>query len=250
VKHVSVEREGVVATVRISRGKVNALNEDLVMELKETFGRLASDESVRAVIITGRGKFFSFGFDIPEFMHYSKADFTRYVTRYTELYTDLFLFPKPLVAALNGHTVAGGCMLVTACDVRLMVGGRAKTGLNEITFGSTVFAGGVEMLAYWVGRKNAQHVLFTGALFSAEEAQAIGLVDRVTSEEDLASEAAKVAVDLAEKAPPAFASIKMLLRRPVVDALKTREVQSIEEMVDIWYSESTREKLKDIVVRG
>lgn len=229
----------------ISRGKVNALNEEVVLELKDTFRTLAADEAVRAVIITGQGKFFSFGSDIPEFMHYSKEDFTTYVTRYTELYTDLFLFPKPVGAALNGHTVAGGCMLVTACDVRLMVGGRAKTGLNEITFGSTVFAGGVEMLAYWVGRKNAQHVLFTGSLFSAE-----GLVDRVTSEADLASEATKMAQDLAEKAPQAFASTKMLLRKPVVDAFKTRESQSIEEMVDIWYSESTREKMKGIVIRG
>jgi 3,2-trans-enoyl-CoA isomerase len=250
VKYVSLVREGIVATVTIARGKVNALNEELVIELTETFGTLAADESVRAVIITGQGKFFSFGLDVPEFMHYSRADFTRYVTRFAELYTDLFLFPKPVVAALNGHTVGGGCLLAAACDVRLMVSGKAKTSLNEITIGSTVFVGGVEMLAYWVGRKNAQHVLFSGALFSAEEAQAIGLIDQVTSEADLPSEAARVAADLVSRAPRAFASIKMLLRKPVVDAFKPREGEAVEEFMDIWYSESTQEQLKDILIRG
>jgi enoyl-CoA hydratase/carnithine racemase len=77
----------------------------------------------------------------------------------------------------------------------------------------------------------------------------MGFVDRVTSEEELASEAAKVAADLAVKAPPAFASIKMLLRKPVVDAFRPREGQALEEFLDIWYSESTRELLKDILIR-
>jgi len=250
VKYVNVVRQGVVATVVMSRGKVNALNGELVTELKETFGTLAADESLRAVIITGQGKFFSFGLDVPEFMHYSREDFKRYLSGFAEVYADLFLFPKPVVAALNGHTIGGGCLLAAACDVRLMVSGKTKVSLNEITFGSTVFAGGVEMLAYWVGRKNAQDVLFTGGLFSAEEAQAMGLVDRVTTEEDLASEAARVAADLAAKPPQAFASMKMLLRKPVVDAFRPREVRSVEEFLDIWYSESTTEQLKDILIRG
>lgn len=247
---LSVVSEGGIATVTLSRGKVNALNEQVVTELTDTFEALASDESVRAVIVTGRGKFFSFGFDIPEFLSYPREDFTRYLKAFGQLYSGVFLFPKPVIAALNGHTIAGACMLATACDARLMAGGKARISLNEVTFGSSVFAGAVEMLSFWIGRKNAQHVLYSGALFSAEDALAMGLVDRVTTEEDLGAEALKVAQDLASKDQRAFRSVKWLLRKPIADAVKLREGESIEEFVDIWYAESTREQLKHILIRG
>jgi 3,2-trans-enoyl-CoA isomerase len=71
---------------------------------------------IAAVILTGSGKFFSFGFDIPEFLAITKEEFTEYLANFTDLYTYLFLYSKPVIAALNGHTMAGGCMLALACD--------------------------------------------------------------------------------------------------------------------------------------
>lgn len=250
MSYVTIKREGAVASVTLSRGKVNALNEAVITELQAAFEELEADESVRALILTGTGKFFSFGFDIPEFFHYSREDFTRYLRKFADLYRHLFLYPKPVVAVLNGHTIAGACMLATACDARLMVGSAAKISLNEITFGSTVFSGSVETLAFCVGRKNAQRVLYSGALFSAQEALEMGLVDLVVSEENLASEARKLAHDFAAKDPRAFRSIKLLLRTPVADLIQLREQESIEEFVDIWYAESTREQLKGITIRS
>ena len=104
---------------------------------------LAADPDIRAVILTGDGSFFSFGFDIPEFLSHSKESFSSLLKRFTGLYTYLFTYPKPVVAALNGHAVAGGCMLALACDYRIMVSGKAKISSNEIAFGSSVFAGSV-----------------------------------------------------------------------------------------------------------
>jgi enoyl-CoA hydratase/carnithine racemase len=138
------ERDG-IATVTLARWKVNAFNEPMVDEIRARFETLESEQDVRAVILTGRGKFFSFGFDVPDLLSYSKDDFISYLTKFTDLYTYLFMFPKPVVAALNGHTIAGGCMLATACDCRLMVSENAKIALNEITFGASVVAGSVEM---------------------------------------------------------------------------------------------------------
>lgn len=109
---ILVAKNEEVATVTLNRGKVNALNEIMVEQLKDCFADLERDRQVSSVILTGKGSFFSFGFDIPEFLSYSKDDFTRYLTKFTDLYTYLFLFPKP-VAALNGHAIAGGwCSLV------------------------------------------------------------------------------------------------------------------------------------------
>jgi enoyl-CoA hydratase/carnithine racemase len=240
-------RDG-IATLTLRRGKVNALNEDLVDQLHGALADLEDDPGTRAVILTGNGKFFSFGFDIPEFLPHSREDFRRYVLKFTDLYTYAFAYPKPLVAALNGHTIAGGCMLAITCDHRLMVSGKAKIALNEMGFGSTVFAGSVEMLRFCVGDANSARILYSGALYSAEEAKALGLVDTVVSGGELESAARTVATELAGKPGPAFTSIKSMLRRPVAEAMHSREQESIAEFLDIWYSEGTRENLKDIKI--
>jgi len=179
VNFISVSKEDGIATVTLNRGKVNALNEHLIEQLDKCFGDLERDEAVKAIIFTAQGKFFSFGFDIPEF------------TKFTNLYTSMFLFPKPVVAALNGHAIAGGCMLALACDSRIMTSGKAKISLNEISFGSSVFAGSVEMLKFCVGAKNAESVLYSGAMYTAEEAIQLGLIDRISSPENLMAEAGK-----------------------------------------------------------
>ena len=244
--HVSKDVE--IATVTLSRGKVNALNEPMVEEITKSFEDLAIDNEVRSIIFTGSGKFFSFGFDVPEFLSYPKNDFIKYLEKFTNLYTYVFHFPKPIVAALNGHTIAGGCMLATACDYRLMVTGKAKISLNEITFGAPVLAGSVEMLKYCVGSRNAQSILYSGAMYSAEEAFQLRLVDQVSSEDDLTEDARKVAQELAQKDSSAFRSIKHLLRKPAAEQMIKREKDAILEFVDIWYSEQTWENLKTIKI--
>ena len=237
-----------IATVTLQRGKVNALNEPMVEEIDDLFRTLETDTAVKSIIFTGTGKFFSFGFDVPEFLHYPKEDFVYYLEKFTNLCTYLFQFPKPVVAALNGHTIAGGCMLAIACDVRIMASGKGKISLNEITFGAPVFAGSVEMLRFCVGSRNAQAILYSGAMYSAEDALQLGLVDQVSSENALTDDARKVAEEFAGKDSAAFRSIKKLLRKPVAEEMVRREKDCILEFVDIWYSETTREKLERIKI--
>ena len=245
-----VARDRGIATVTLSRGKVNALNDAFVQELDECFKQLRTDPEVKAVVLTGQGKFFSFGFDIPEFLSYPKEAFIRYLMKFTSFYTELFLFEKPVVAALNGHTIAGGCMIAIACDCRLMVPGKTRISLNEVTFGSSVFAGSVEILKYRVGPNAAESILYTGAMYSAAEAMQVGLIDQICSEEGLLEAAVKAADDLGGKDGNAFRAIKHLLRRPVADEFVKREKDSILEFVDIWYSESTWRNLQEIKIRG
>src|ERR1700741_1502 len=148
MKFVHLSTNENIATIILNRPKVNALNEAVVEELSECFQRVANDSNVKAVILTGEGSFFSFGLDVPEFLSYSKDSFIKFIIKFTDLYSYIFTFPKPVVAALNGHTIAGGCMIAIACDYRLMISGKAKISLNELTFGSTVFAGSIEMLKF------------------------------------------------------------------------------------------------------
>lgn len=245
---IHVSKENGITTVTMSRGKVNAINETFVDELGAVFTGLAADADTKAVILTGNGKFFSFGFDIPEFLNYPKEDFARYLRKFCSLYLQMFLFPKPLIGALNGHATAGGCILALACDVRIMVTGKAKIALNELNIGAAIFAGCVGMLKAAVGLRNAERVLLTGALYSAEEAQRIGLVDGATSEEGLLAEAKEIAVGFSMKNPDAFKTLKNLLRRPTADDFRGSEERSILDFIEIWYSETTRNVLKGIVI--
>jgi enoyl-CoA hydratase len=201
------------------------------------------------VVLTGAGKFFSFGFDVPEFLSFTKSEFTAFLTRFTDLYAYLFRYPKPVIAALNGHTIAGGCMLAIACDHRVMVADKAKISLNEITFGASVFAGSAEMLRFLVGNAKATEILYSGAMYAPDEALRLGLVQEVVPQTDLMDRAGTIARDLAAKPAAAFAGIKSLLRGPVADEMRKREKTSIADFVEIWYTETTRAYLEDIKIR-
>ncbi len=247
--HVLQSKNNGIAVITLKRGKVNALNEQVVAELDHAFDGLADDPAVQTCILTGHGSFFSFGFDVPGFMSHTEEAFSAFLERFTRFYTKLFTFPKPVVAALNGHTIAGGCMLAIACDRRIAAEGRGRIALNEVSFGASVFAGSVAMLQACVGQHNAEQILFSGAMLSPDEALDIGLVDQVVSPADLIPAAEALSTDLTRGDGTAFAVIKRLLREPIAEGMRRREPDSIREFVDIWYSESTRRRLLDIKIR-
>jgi len=247
---IDVKTDEKIATVTLNRPKVNALNEPLIDELRAAFDDIENNDDINAVILTGQGSFFSFGFDVPEFMSYPKDSFERYVFSYSELIKKIFMFPKPVIAALNGHTVAGGCILALACDFRIMVPGKAKIAMNEITFGSTLFTSAVEMLRYAVGSKSSQDIVYSGKMLSAEEAFSLGLIDKSAGEDDFISIVAKTAQYFAAKDLVAFNSIKKLLKLETIKKIDEEEKDTISEFVDIWYSENMRENLKKVEIRG
>jgi enoyl-CoA hydratase/carnithine racemase len=131
-----------------------------------------------------------------------------------------------------------------------MVCGKAKISLNEITFGSSVFAGSVAMLKFLVGGKNAHSVLYDGTMYSAEAALQMGMIDQVSSDEKLMENAREAASRFATKDPAAFRSVKSLLRAPVADEMARREASSVQEFVDIWYSEGTWKNLQAIKIHS
>ncbi|MEW5796284.1 MAG: enoyl-CoA hydratase/isomerase family protein [Candidatus Zixiibacteriota bacterium] len=238
-----------IATLTLARGNVNAMNEEMVDHLIERFQRLSDYSNTHAVVLTGQGSFFSFGLDVPELYDYSSADFTRFLSKFTDLYLRIFEFPKPLIAAINGHAVAGGFMLAMPCDYRIMATGKAKISLNEITFGSSVFAGSIEILKCVTGHRNAEVFALGGKMYSAEEAKSLGLVDEVVQRESVLSRALEIAGEMAARDLVAYGAIKKLLRGPVVDQIRRTEADSIRRFVEIWYLPSTREKTKGIVIR-
>ncbi|HPL62728.1 MAG TPA: enoyl-CoA hydratase/isomerase family protein [Syntrophales bacterium] len=237
--------QGETAVLRLSRGKVNSLTGEVVRELKNAMNGLIENEKVKAVILTGQGKFFSYGFDIPEFLKYSRIRFQEYLTLFTDFYLYVYLYPKPVIAALNGHTIAGGCMIAICCDFRIMVSGKARIALNEIQFGSSVFAGSVEVLRALIGQRNAETFLYSGEMYPAEGAHSLGLIDKVSTDADLEKDMHAAAAAFAAKDGAAYAGIKGLLRKTVAEEMRRRERESIADFLDIWYSEKTWARLQE-----
>ena len=246
---VNVDIRGGVAEITLNRPKVNAINERVVHELAQCLNEIRGDDAAKALILTGEGSFFSFGFDVPELYHYDKKDFTEFMLNFSDMLRSVFLFPKPVVAALNGHTIAGACILALACDYRLMVAEKAKISLNEITFGSTLFCSAVEMLRFLVGSRSASTIIYSGRMYSADEAVRFGLVDKAVAREELLSSARSVAEDHINTDGPAFKGIKCLLKNRIADYIRDSEKDSVLEFVDIWYSESVRASLRKIVIK-
>lgn len=244
---VTTAEEDGIATVTLDHGKVNALVPEVVEQLGAAV-RAAAESETRAVILTGSGPFFSFGFDVPHMIDWERRRFGDFLKGFTTLYRELFMVPCPLVAAINGHAVAGGAMIALAADERVIAGHRAKLSLNEVTFGASVFAGFVEMLRFHVDGRIASRILGLGEMLSADEAFQLGLVDEVVEPNYVIKAARERAVALSRN-PHAFAAIKRLLRRDVAERMQALEPDSIEAFLDVWYSDATRPQLADIKIR-
>ena len=237
-------------TVTLSRGKVNAINAAMLQELDRCLHDVEQNSAVSAVVLTGRGSFFSFGFDIPELLTYPRHRFHDFLTDFTAFYARLFLFPKPVVAALNGHTIAGGCIFAAASDYRVMVEGAGKIALNEVSLGVSFFAGATEMLRYVVGSRNADGILSSGEMYSPEQAAELGLIDEVVPVAEFEERVGAIVDAYAAKNGRAFAGMRRLLRQPIADRFVKREAASIDAFVELWYSESAQIILKQVQIRA
>jgi len=199
-----LERDGAVAVLTINRPKVlNALNGQTLDELRRAILDLKHDADVRAVIITGSGeKSFIAGADINEIAVQSPIDGREHAVRGQHVFDLIEHMGKPVIAAINGYALGGGCELAMACTIR-MAADTAKLGQPEINLGIVPGYAGTQRLARIVGRGRALELLLTGDQITAQEAHRLGLVNRVVPAGDLMKEARAFATTLASKAPVA-----------------------------------------------
>lgn len=197
-----VEREGAVAVVTINRPKVlNALNTQTIDELEQVMRDVQRDDAVRAVVLTGAGeKSFVAGADINELARLTPAEGQRHGRRGQAVFDLIEQLGKPVVAAINGFALGGGCELAMACTLRVAAE-HARLGQPEINLGIIPGYAGSQRLPRLVGKGRALEILLTGDMVSAGRAYEIGLVNRVVPAGELMGEARKLASALAAKAP-------------------------------------------------
>ena len=197
-----------VATVTINRPeKLNALNAAVRESFVATLSRLETDPGVRVAIVTGAGdKAFVAGADIAEFEHRTALDqFT--VSRCATVFSATAAFRKPLIAAINGFCLGGGCELALACDIRI-VSATARLGQPEVNLAIIPGGGGTQRLARLVGVGQAFKLIYSGEAIGADEALRIGLVEEVVAPDQLMPRARQIAASIATKSPVALQLIK------------------------------------------
>jgi enoyl-CoA hydratase len=210
-KRIIVETRGHVGLITFNRPKaLNALNAALIDELNLALDAYEADDDVRAIVITGSERAFAAGADVNEMSEKSFIDVVR----------DDFIAPwervtrcrKPVIAAVAGYALGGGCELAMMCDT-IIAAETAKFGQPEITLGTMPGAGGTQRLTRAVGKAKAMEMILTGRMMDAEEAERAGLVSRVVAAEDVVDEAVKVAERIADMSMPAVAMAKEAVNR-------------------------------------
>jgi enoyl-CoA hydratase/carnithine racemase len=199
--NVGFNTDSNIAVVKIDNGPLNVLSSEVAKEIHHTFLNLKNNKKLRAIILTGTGtRAFMAGADIKEFAEIRSEEAEEHLRIYQDAFLAMSECPVPVIAAVNGLAMGGGCELALACDIRLAAR-TAKIGLPEVHIGLIPAAGGTQRLSRVVGVGYAKELLYTSKVLSAEEALAIGLVNHVVEDEKLADAAMDMANKIASMAP-------------------------------------------------
>jgi enoyl-CoA hydratase len=235
------DRDG-VAILRLAHGKASALDLELLAEMRRQLAAVAASDA-RAVVLTGTGTILSAGVDLFRMLEEGAGYVNRFFPEMTDAFTELFLFPRPVVAAVNGHAIAGGAILTAAADHRLMVSGNARIGLPELLVGVPFPALALEVVRFAVAPQHLQEVVYGGKTVTADEALQRGMIDAVAGPAELLDRAISVAGDLGSRARDAFRIVKRQLRMPFVERARSFAAAD-REALELWSSPATHDHIR------
>lgn len=231
---LSTSVDGGLRTIRIEPGKVNALDLELVRALADEF---KESDDVRAIVLTGTERIFSAGVDLQRLLA-SDLEYTRvFLHELDALVQVIFGFPRPVVAALTGHAIAGGCLIAAACDYRVM--GQGRIGVTESLVGLPVPPACMEALRFVTGRRT-NYLVLTGTTLELDEALEIGLIDEQAEPSEVLQRAIEVAGQFAATPANTFRLHKKMLRVQALEQMKLAVATQAQETADLWTDPETR----------
>ncbi|MGE0038299.1 MAG: enoyl-CoA hydratase/isomerase family protein [Xanthobacteraceae bacterium] len=237
-----------IAILRMAHGRANAMSTEFCRALTARLAELRTAPA-RAVILTGTGRIFSAGVDLPRLIEGGVPYVREFLPALNEMLAAVFSYSKPVVAAINGHAIAGGCVLACAADRRVMAKEAGRIGVTELLVGVPFPAAAMEIMRHATAPQYFEHAIFNGATFAPEEAMARGLVDEIVEPEQLQGRALSVAIALAALSPAAFALSKRQTRQPSLDRLERDGSRIDDEVMQIWCAHDTLDRIRDYVTR-
>ncbi|MDB5023786.1 MAG: echA8 1 [Mucilaginibacter sp.] len=233
--------------ITLNRGRSNPINHQMVKELATCVKALENDHSVGGLILTGKEGFFSSGIDLIEVYDYNEEEIRTFWIDFLSLQHTLASFKKPMVAAISGHSPAGGCIIAICCDYRIMADGKFIIGLNEIPVGIVVPDSVFNLYSFWLGQHKAYKYLMEGKLFNTSEALDAGLIDEICSPESLIDLARKKARLYMQMNPNTWSQSKLNLRKELISKLNFSQADTLNKMLEQWWAPATRKGLQMMI---
>lgn len=243
---ITVERDGEIAVLRMNDGKANAMNSAFLDALNRALDE-SSVPAPAALLVTGFANFFSAGLDLPLLIGFDRPAMEAFLRRFHESLVRVFAWPRPVVAAVNGHAIAGGCILAMQADARVMARGSFKIGINELALGLALPSIVVETFRVRLGTAGLGAVALGSSLLAPEEALEAGLVDELASPGELEARARKKLAVWAASPLEAFALVKGMIRRGALETMKSHLEEDSRNWLDVWFLPDARRRLEEAV---
>ena len=232
---IGVSRHGNIALLTLANGKANALDIEFCRALTGQFAALKK-APVEAVVIAAEGPIFSAGVDLLRASKGGVKYLRQFLPVLNKMFDAVFNFPKPVVAAVNGHAIAGGCVLACCADYRLMARGNGKIGVTELLVGLPFPALAFEVMRFVTGPRHFAELIYTGATLPPDEAMERGLLHEVVEPATLQERALDAARMLAQISPVAFMQTKQQMRLGVTDRIKRDGKRTDAAVTKLWTS--------------
>ncbi len=235
-----------ILELRLARAPVNALDTALLTAIEEAVSA-APAQGFRAIVLSGREGMFSAGLDVPYLLGLEREDMAEFWRRLIAALAALARSEIPVVAALTGHSPAGGAVLALFCDYRIAAAGEFKIGLNEVRVGLPVPEVILRALVRQVGPRQAERLAVPGLLVDPEQARAVGLVDEVVPVETVVARALEWARGVSALPPQAMARTRALARADLVALFDVMAEGDYRVLNEVWYSDETQQTMRALV---
>lgn len=232
--------------LHLHASNANAMNERVLQAISAGLQE-ATKANLKGLILTGYDRFFSAGLDLLTVHEFDREQMRRFIADWEAAMIELFEFPLPVVAAINGAATAGGCILAMACDYRLMAAKGAVIGMNGIRLGITLPTAALEILRDGIPASQLAYVLYSGRLFKADEALQRGLVNEVVLQENLLETALARLREFTGHAGNPAAALKTALRRSTVERIRQSADAMREKFLEVWFSPAARKGIREMV---
>lgn len=243
---LKIDRRGDIAIATLANPPVNALDAEFLSAITDGFDGLR-DSDAKGVVLTGEGSCFSAGADLFRVLEEDRDYVMQNVPNLTAAFRSVFEFPRPVVAAINGHAIAGGAIFACACDHRIMSQGSGRIGISELRVGVCFPVYALEIMRFAVPQQHLQELVYLADVYDPDVALAKGLLDEVIAPDSLMERALHVADRLARVPEGTFVAMKKLVRKPALERIARYSDEHDVEAARLWASDEVRASIQQFL---